>query len=342
VWLGETTVYAAGGRELPVSHMVIAHRDETGRVGRYSAVMRDISREVAAKSALELQTATLRSVTEAIPAIIAVVGADGRYRFVNSAFERWCGARRESIVGRTLPEVLGRSDHERTRPWVEQALAGETVSFERDYPGRGSATHLALSYIPLRLEDGSVDGFVGVAQDISQHRQEEVRLLQLTQRDALTGLLNRAGFEAVLDQRLKEGIGETLALLYIDLDHFKPVNDQHGHPVGDQLLQQFAQRLLRVVRPTDAVARLGGDEFAIVLTGVREPDHAQRVADKVVAAASQPFEVGALRLSVGTSVGVAFRADPATGWRDLVARADTMLYRAKEGGRGRHSGASRY
>ena len=340
VWIGETTVCGVAGRVVPVNHMVIAHRDRDGRVSRYSAVMRDISQESAARHEQQRQAATLRAVTEAIPAIVAVVGADQRYRFVNSAFERWAGSSRSAIVGRTVQEVLGRTDHERNRVWIERVLAGESVSFEREYANRNAARHLSMSYIPLWLDDGRVDGFIGVGQDITQHRQEESRLLQLTQRDALTGLLNRVGFEQFLEAALSgEGSASPLALLYVDLDHFKLVNDTHGHPVGDQVLRQFAQRLVASVRPTDAVARLGGDEFAIALTGVREPVHAQAVAEKVVAAAGMPFEVGALVLQVGASVGVAAGADSSGGWRDLVARADAMLYQAKAGGRGRQAGA---
>jgi diguanylate cyclase (GGDEF)-like protein/PAS domain S-box-containing protein len=338
VWLGETTVYAAGRRVMPVSHMVIAHRDPAGRVTRYSAVMRDISAEQEARQQLRRQTATLRSVTEAIPAMISVVGADGRYRFVNSSFERWAGAQRDQIIGHTLAEVLGRADSERNEPWVDRVLAGETVSFERDYPERSRARHLAMSFIPLWLETGDVDGFVSVAQDITQHKQEEVRLLQLSQRDALTGLLNRSGFEHQMDRAMQAGDGPTLALLYIDLDHFKPVNDRHGHPVGDQVLQMFGARLRSLVRPSDAVARLGGDEFAMLLIGVRRNQNAHQVAEKVLSAAHAPFEVGTLSLNIGASVGVAYGADPATGWRELVARADAMLYKAKAAGRGQQVG----
>jgi diguanylate cyclase (GGDEF)-like protein/PAS domain S-box-containing protein len=340
VWVGETTVYDADRREVPISHMVIAHRDRAGRVERYSAVMRDISSEVRAKAQLQRQAATLRSVAEALPAMVAVVGTDYRYRFVNSSFERWIGAQRDRIVGRTMIEVLGRAEFERSKGWVQRALAGESVSFEKDYPDRRGGRHLAISYVPMWLDSSTVDGFVGIALDITRHKHEEVRLLQLSQRDALTGLLNRAGFQQELE-RQAQGDAALLALLYIDLDHFKPVNDSHGHPVGDAVLQQFARRLAESVRPTDAVSRLGGDEFAILLVGVRESANARAVADKVIAAACSPFDVGALRLQIGASVGVAFGIEPAGGWRDLVARADAALYRAKEAGRGRQAGETR-
>ena len=340
VWVGDTVVLGAGGRELPVSHMVIAHRDEQGRVARYSAVMRDISAAAAARRELLLQTATLRAVTEAIPAIVAVVRADMRYGFVNSAFERWIGVPRDRIVGRPLAEVLGAEDLARSQAWITRVMAGETVQFERVNPQRGQGRNLAMSYTPLVDERGVVSGFIGVGQDITTFRQEQTRLLRLSEHDALTGLLNRAGFERRIEIELEEGRGAQLGLLYVDLDHFKPVNDQYGHPVGDQVLRLFAQRAQAAIRPSDAVARLGGDEFAVLLFGVRESAHAHVVGEKILAAARQPFDVQGRVLQIGASVGVAFGVKASEGWRELVARADSQLYRAKQAGRGRQAGVT--
>ena len=342
VWLGNTTVLVAGAQVLPVSQLVIAHRDRQGRVARYSSVMRDRSVEVESRRLLLREQATLRSVTEALPAIVSAVDTELRYRFANSAFERWYGLPRDQVLGRMASEVMVPADLENSVAWARRALAGETVQFERHFPQRPGAPHLSVTYVPLRLEDGTVDGFVGIAMDITPHRREQVRLQQLAQRDPLTGLLNRAGFEQQLQACLQVGEGAAVALLYIDLDRFKPVNDQHGHAVGDELLRQFAQRLTLLVRPTDAVARLGGDEFAVLLTGVREAGHASAVGDKVLAAAHRPFDAGALQLHIGASVGVAFGANPAagaSGSAELLARADAELYRAKGAGRGRQSGA---
>ncbi|CAN5484705.1 hypothetical protein BH11PSE9_BH11PSE9_09370 [soil metagenome] len=340
-WVGDTTVLVADRRKMPVSQMVIAHRDATGRIEHYSSVMRDITDELQVKQQLQRQAATLRSVTEAIPALVGVVGADRRYRFVNGAFERWRGGQRSEMIGRTVAEVLGRTDYERSREYVDRALAGKAVSFEKTYAERTGTRHLRISYIPLWLDSGAVDGFVSVAQDITQHKQEELRLLQLTQRDPLTGLLNRSGFEAQAARWLAEGHGASLALLCIDLDHFKPVNDAHGHPAGDQVLQLFAQRLQRLVRPTDAVARPGGDEFAVLLSGVRRRTDVHAVAAKVLAAAAAPFLMSdGQAVRIGASVGVAFGTDSEIGLADLMARADAMLYRAKESGRGQQAGAA--
>jgi diguanylate cyclase (GGDEF)-like protein/PAS domain S-box-containing protein len=334
-WLGETAVMLQGQRAVPVSHMVIAHRDVHGRVARYSSVMRDISNEVLARRALARQTATLNSVIEAIPAMIAVWDTELRCRLVNRAFERWRGGSRTEFVGHTIKETLGNVDYERTLPYMNRALGGETVAYETEYVAGAESHHVSVTYTPLSLEDGSIGGFVGIAQDITRHREENIRLLLLAEHDPLTGALNRGGFESYLGKKMQQGDGAALAVLYIDLDNFKPINDTYGHATGDEVLREFASRLQCLVRPTDAVARLGGDEFAVALAGVRGPDSAAVVADKIVEMARQPIMAGERRLNIGASVGVACNAEAAGGWKGLVARADAMVYRAKALGRGR-------
>ena len=329
----------AGSMRRIESHL-IPDLSDTGEVLGYFSIGIDITERSAIERALRELTSTLNSVIDSIPAAVAVVGADGRYRFVNSAVERGCGEPRQHIIGRTARELLGEAEFQRRAPWVQKALAGESVNFQLDYPGRDGTTYSSLSYIPLFSEANAVDGFVAVNQDVTPQKREEGRLLQLAQRDPLTGLLNRAGFEQHLESTTASARAVSLALLYIDLDHFKPVNDSHGHPAGDQVLKIFAQRLINLVRPSDAVARLGGDEFAIALSGAREAATVHAVADEVIAAASEPFHVGALLLQIGASVGVAFSDDPATGWRELIERADARLLGAKAAGRGRQAGAT--
>lgn len=332
VWIGENEALLKG-RRIPVSHLVLAHRDERGRIARYSSVMRDISSQAHDRNLIHRQAQMLSSIAEAIPAVVAAVGPDDTYRFVNSAFERWRGLPREQLLGKHIREVLGELEFAISAPHIRRALAGETATFERDsYYGTSQHTQM-VSYIPLRLPDGRVDGFVGLVQDITVHKQEELRLLRLSELDPLTQVLNRQGLETYLEQRHDKHEG--LALLYVDLDRFKPVNDTYGHPMGDALLKAFAERLQKLIRPTDIVARLGGDEFAIVLPDIKSKANADAVADKVVAAASTPFRIGQLDLHIGASVGVAL-AD-ADGWDGLVRRADKAVYRAKETGRGRRA-----
>lgn len=338
LWLGETTVLGAGGVVVPVNHLVIGHRDAQGRIARYSAIMRDISAETKARAELKLQTTTLNTVIESIPALVAVFDRQLRYRLVNKEFERQRRVRREDIIGRDIKEIFGQAEFDERWPWVQRVLSGETITRERIARHAGNARNVSVTYIPLRLDDGTVDGYITVAQDITSHREEERRLLDLSERDALTGLLNRAGFTRYVERRLSSPESPSIALLYIDLDRFKPVNDSYGHAAGDSVLQQFAQRLQNLVRPTDGVARLGGDEFALVLPGIPDETSAQMIAQKVVDAAGQPFEIEAaspISVSIGASVGVAFTAGGDADVKCLLARADERVYAAKAGGRGR-------
>jgi diguanylate cyclase (GGDEF)-like protein/PAS domain S-box-containing protein len=334
----------ADGQSRRFDIQLIPDTGPDGRVRGYFYTAMDVTERGHAEQALRNLTAEaqrqsdiLRLVTEAIPSGVVVVGADGRYRFVNGAFERYCGLTRDHIVGRTAVEVLGEDEVARRRPFMARALSGESVTFALEYAGQDGESWLQLTCIPLRLSGGEVDGFVGISEDITQQRRERARLTELSQRDPLTSLLNRAGFEACLERQIRRGAGASLGLLYIDLDRFKAVNDLHGHPAGDRLLQLVAQRLTALVRGSDALARLGGDEFAILLTEVGTRANAETVAKKVVAAIGASFDVDGLTLQIGASVGVAFGVSLQDGWRELIQHADRMLYRAKTEGRGRHA-----
>lgn len=335
VWAGETQVILKGGAVVPVNHLVIGHRDSQGRVSRLSSLMRDITAEVASRNELARQAAILNTVIEAIPAMVSVFDRDMRFILVNQAYEHWRRCTRKELIGRVMKDTMEAAEFEQTLPWTERALAGETVSYEQEYPDAFEIRYVSVTHVPLKMLDGGIGGYFSVAQDITRHREESIRLALLSERDSLTGLLNRAGFEQFIESKINEGEGTRLGVLYIDLDHFKPVNDTYGHAAGDRVLQEFALRLLHFVRPTDAVARLGGDEFAIALLGIRDIAGAARVAEKVVAAANVPFPVDEdTQVSISASVGVARDAAEAGGWKALIEKADTMAYQAKSSGRG--------
>jgi diguanylate cyclase (GGDEF)-like protein/PAS domain S-box-containing protein len=325
----------SGSRPVHIQTHLIPDVAPGGEIRGVFGVGLDISHEVTSRREVSRQAAALEAIVDAIPAMVGVCDTDLRFQLVNRAYQGWRGKPGQELIGRNLRDVLSPVEFERSYPWIQRALAGETVSYEIERPLDADARHLSMTYIPLRMADGTVAGFIGMAEDITQHREENMRLLLLAERDPLTGLLNKAGFESYLSKRVSQGEGAAMGVLYIDLDHFKPINDTHGHNTGDEVLRQFAMRLHSVVRPTDAVARLGGDEFAVVLMGIRDPENAGLIADKIVALARHPIQVGDLVLHIGASIGAAVNANAEGGWKGLVARADAMSYRAKAEGRSR-------
>ena len=175
-------------------------------------------------------------------------------------------------------------------------------------------------------------------QDITSKKREERRLIHLARLDHLTGLTNRAGFFEHLEAaigRAREGEA-LITVFFLDIDRFKQVNDTHGHAIGDTLIRAFAQRLTEHVRSSDVVARLGGDEFTVVMEGVPDVKRVRAIATKLVMAMSRPYELRSegLVLPIGASVGVAVSRGDALASVELVARADAMLYAAKQAGRG--------
>lgn len=324
------------GREFGVAWS--NHRHAEAPLTRVHSVGREVSAGRLARREIKRQSDVLRAVTESIPTTVVVIDSGGRYRFVMGALEAYCGLPRAQILGRPAAEVPGADEVARRRPFMQRAFAGPTVEFTLDYTGPEGPTYLVQSCVRLKLE-GMVDGFVGISRDFTRQRRKEQRLTHLAQRDALTGLLNRAGFELEVERQVRHGHARRLGLLYVDLDRFKSVDDGHGHLIGDRELQLFAQRLQQVVRDTDRVARVGGDEFAVLLPCVREPGHMRRVAEKVLLAARASFEIDGQPSAIGASIGVAFGVEEDGSWQDLPACADAIPYRAKQGGRGRQPGA---
>ena len=198
----------------------------------------------------------------------------------------------------------------------------------------GAQRHLAFSLYIVPQEVASRDRIMVAAADITERKLAHDRLQHLALHDALTDLPNRALFHDRLQQALAlcKRHGTALALLNIDLDRFKPVNDEHGHAVGDLVLQQVARRLLAIVRASDTVARMGGDEFCLLLPSVADADAAMRVARQVCAVLSEPVEVEGLSLGVGASVGVALTTDANEPASVLIRRADAAMYCAKQAG----------
>lgn len=201
-----------------------------------------------------------------------------------------------------------------------------------DRPGP-DGTILEARCVPL--EGG---GCIATFFDVTEQRRAQAMIMHLALHDALTDLPNRKLFEERLQAAIAAAKGRGLmALHYLDVDNFKPVNDQLGHRAGDTLLVGLAERLRGMVRHVDTVARIGGDEFAIVQTGLRRPHDAAVLARRIIGELGQPFSLGDEDIKVGVSIGIALAPKDGVSTQDMQAKADTALYRSKSGGRGRYS-----
>jgi len=291
---------------------------------------RDVSARVQAERASAEAQRRLQAIADSVPAIIAHFDRNGAYTFANSGVGELLGMDPRTLIGRTLREVTGEALYAQIAPHVVAALCGERVTYERIAKVQGVERHYEVTFVPDVLPNGEVDGFFALSYDITERKQTEAMLDRLARVDTLTGLANRREFQRRLDLALQHDGAK--ALLLIDVDHFKSINDTRGHATGDAVLVAIAQRLRACVAATDLVARLGGDEFAVLLEQRVTAATAENVAARIAKASSRSVaaEGGALAvtLSIGATIG-----DGDVTEKDLFTGADRALYAAKAAGR---------
>lgn len=307
-----------------------------GKVYGYVGTVDDITHIRKSVMALRESEARLRTIADTLPAMVAYIDSAQVYRFHNLAYEREFNRTGTTVLGRTILETMGPERHAFLEPYVLRALTGETLTFEEDDNSDTTERTFEVVYIPQMDEDGTkVIGFHVMRQDITSQKREKQRLLRLSQVDALTGLTNRAGFLQKLHDAMTgaRANGHLMAVMYMDIDRFKPVNDTFGHAVGDALLKAFSARLTHTMRASDTIARLGGDEFTIVMDRIHRIDDATALAAKIVAAMQTEFDLDGTVVSISTSIGLTFYRDEDLSPAELLNRADVLLYEAKQAGR---------
>gem|GEM_PF-5157433 len=454
---------ADGVRHLQSSYF--PRLDEHGEV-HVCVLTHDITARKQMEEALAASQARLKEVTDNVPALISYIDAEHRFRFANLAYQEWLGVDPSGLIGRSLLELYGEAAYASIHPYLERALAGEVVLYERDLPCLNGVRQVQVTMSPHCNHDGRIVGLYvlmnditalkqaekqsarseerltlalegshlalfdwdlkqqrvfhsahwssmlggpaeestismpilsklvhpddlpvvkakvlatlkgsvpfysaehrvrtstgqwlwilsrgrvverdargrairlsGTNADITEQKALEAQLQRLAEVDILTGLPNRALFNDRLTSALARGRrhGSSVALLLLDVDYFKQINDSLGHDAGDAVLQEFARRLLETVRLSDTVARLGGDEFTIILEELHSAGEAKMIAAKVVAAMARDFVYAGQSFRVTTSVGVAYLGQPQLEEpARLIKLADQALYAAKAAGR---------
>jgi diguanylate cyclase (GGDEF)-like protein len=292
--------------------------------------------------ALDAQQARARRELEQYVAVLFEQAVDGILFFDREGLVRSCNPRAAALLGQVAPALL---DSPLVR-WVEPPTAGFTVGQHESRARRGESffpCELGISRLPAR---GAESRWVLSLRDLSERRQAEQRMQRLASYDALTGLPNRSLFRDRLAQAI-ERAGRSqrpMALMFLDLDRFKTINDSLGHAAGDQLLRHVAATLTAVLRGADSVARgrgedaitvarLGGDEFTIIAEDLRGSADALAIAERVQRALAVPFMLGKHEMVVSTSIGITVYPDDASPPDDLLRHADQAMYHAKELGR---------
>lgn len=316
------------------AHMV-PDRDAAGGVRGFYLMTFDVTPLKEYQNALAAGEHRLRTITDNLPVLIAYIDRDHRFQFANGTFRDWLSVEPSAIVGRRVVEVVGETLYEERRPHIERALSGERVDFEMQSVTQGVLRHLQTCYLPDRRADGSVAGIYTLSNDVTVLKNAEQQMRKLARYDSLTGLPNRLHFEEKLPEALARCArsGRPMALMFLDVDKFKAINDTLGHSAGDDVLKEFAHRLQACVRKTDTVARLAGDEFVVILEGLNAPDEPQFIARKIIATIGAEFQVLGRPLNVSTSLGIALHEGAQIDAARLLSRADEALYEAKAAGR---------
>ena len=337
----------------------LPYRDELGRFAGYRGAATDVTPQYQAERVLadyaqvlqqevhakttELQRINrdlafneqrYRTMLAAAPVGVAEVDAAGRCQYVNFP---WC-----ALTGQAATAVLGHSwlegIHPSQRPAVEQLMEARQNLGAGDGEFQGLADQwLNVHWSTLYDGDGAVTGAIVILNDITDRRLREQENWELAHFDALTQLPNRILFWDRLEYalRLASRNRQIVALLWLDLDGFKAINDTLGHAAGDELLRQVGQRLQASLRESDTAARMGGDEFTVVLATVAHSEDAIGVAQKIIDQIAQPFTLAQGKAQISTSIGVALYPDHASTAKELVHCADLAMYAAKNAGKNR-------
>jgi diguanylate cyclase (GGDEF)-like protein/PAS domain S-box-containing protein len=306
--------------------------------GGWVATMEDITERRKLEQERDRNYAFLQQIIDHIPTQITVKDArDRRYLLVNRVTETQFGLSRDAIIGKTVFDLFPKAAADTITAYDDISLGSAEGLFldERRYPGQASEERFITSRrIGIPDQTGESRYIIHVVEDVTDRRRANETIAHLAHYDALTDLPNRVLFREQIESELrKTSRGEQFALLYIDIDEFKAINDSLGHHVGDELLKAVAGRLKGCMRETDHVARIGGDEFAVIQAAVGSPADVVEFVTRIHEAIRQPYQCLGHQLSTDASIGVALAPQDGTDIDQLIKNADLAMYGAKSDGR---------
>jgi diguanylate cyclase (GGDEF)-like protein/PAS domain S-box-containing protein len=327
------------GSEVPLEMSIAPLR--IGDHWRFYAFLHDISKRRAADEALREAEERFRRAFDDNQVGMALVSPDGRFQRVNHALTEITGYPSEELVGKRFSDITHPDDVEADLEALREILDGERYGYrteKRYMHARGYPVWISLNVSPVHDGEGNLSHLISQMEDISQRKETEERLTRQALHDSLTGLPNRTLFADRVRVASARRDAGSFAIVYMDLDGFKLVNDTLGHAAGDQVLVEVGRRMDRLLRAGDTLARLGGDEFAILCEGVGESE-TRLIAERVIDAMAEPIEVLERPVHQAASIGVAVYprdgrpVDPDA----VIADADLAMYRAKAAGKSRYS-----
>jgi diguanylate cyclase (GGDEF)-like protein/PAS domain S-box-containing protein len=321
------------------AHTAIIDADGSGpsQYGGTGKYCRGVLSSVTERKHVERKLHLLSKALEKAQEGIVLTDAENRIVAVNSAFSKATGYSAEEIIGHD-PAILKSGLHDKAFYCRMYASLQENDTWQGEIRNRRKNGEIYTEWLNIsviRSDNGEIDYYIGVFSDSSNQDEVRTRLFRLAYYDELTGLPNRTLLYDRLTQYLVDSkrISSMMAILFIDLDGFKVVNDMHGHSAGDQLLRQIAARLITCVREGDTLSRMGGDEFVALLRNIENEQVAAQVAARMLEICAQPFLIEGHELLVTISVGISIHTVDGDNGSDLLRNADTAMYRAKAYGK---------
>jgi diguanylate cyclase (GGDEF)-like protein/PAS domain S-box-containing protein len=327
----------ADGTRMPVDYTIGAICDEAGRLCGLAIVLHDMRERVAAQDRLARSEHRFRNAFDNAPLGLALIDRGGAFVRVNRALCRLLGVEAAQLVGADVAAYGDAGDNAVEKAFLGDLAQGrnEAVQYERRYRGGDGRVIWALVSASLLPANTEPQHFLVQINDVTERKRAEDALAHLAHHDALTGLANRTLLQEQVEHEIAVARRRRarLAVVFIDLDYFKHVNDSLGHEAGDAVLKETGARLTRTVRAIDIVGRMGGDEFVVILTDVADAQSVLALTDKLRAECAKPFAVGTHEVRLAVSMGVSLYPDDGQDFRTLLRFADSALYQAKGEGR---------